>query len=180
MPTPSQSRSTSTPGQPCQRPDGSPAEHADPIRTPLGRCHMLPPSRPFRRDWHIEFSIEGKVIPNETNHLPCSPQFGPVSRGSCKQESLVCCTHSQVPARTWPPPPESIAFGASFDSSLEVEDGSTPGSLAKHPTTASILRLLKKLHDLNANIDDVIVENKETIKVNVEPLSQFVNHQAHS
>jgi E3 ubiquitin-protein ligase TRIP12 len=35
--------------------------------------------------------------------------------------------------------------------------------------------LLRKLHDLNANIDDVLAENKATLRLNVEPLSQFVN-----
>src|SRR5205823_945557 len=37
------------------------------------------------------------------------------------------------------------------------------------------LRLLSILHSLNSNLDDVLSDNREQIKLNVEPLSQFVN-----
>lgn len=127
------------------------------------------------RDWHIEFSIEGKMIPNETT-IYRAVHRSPLSAEEQTRSNVWTNTHTikfkRVPG---PPPAESIAFGGSFDGATETEEGVTPGSLAKHPTTASILRLLKMLHDLNANIDDVIVENKETLKLNVEPLSQFVN-----
>lgn len=127
------------------------------------------------QDWHIEFSIEGKTIPNETT-IYRAVHRSPLSAEEQTRSNVWTNTHAvkfkRVPG---PPPAESIAFGASFDGATETEEGVTPGSLAKHPTTASILRLLKMLHDLNANIDDVIVENKETLKLNVEPLSQFVN-----
>lgn len=126
------------------------------------------------QDWHIEFSINGKVISNETTI------YGAIHNSAASADEHLTrnvwqAVHSikfkRVPG---PPPVESIAFASSFDAS-ESEDGRVPGSLAKHPTTASILRLLKKLHDLNSNIDDVILENKEVVKLNVEPLSQFVN-----
>ncbi|KAK0708148.1 hypothetical protein B0H67DRAFT_494491 [Lasiosphaeris hirsuta] len=127
------------------------------------------------QDWHIEFSLDGKVIPNETTIYRAVH-----TSGSSVEDHLTrniwSAVHSikfkRVPG---PPPAESIAFASAFDASSETEDGGTPGSLAKYPTTASILRLLKKLHDLNANIDDVLVENKEILKLNIEPLSQFVN-----
>ncbi|EFX05900.1 ubiquitin-protein ligase [Grosmannia clavigera kw1407] len=58
----------------------------------------------------------------------------------------------------------------------ETTDASAArGPLDKNPIASSILRLLRILHDLNANIDDVLVTNKEALKLNVEPLSQFVN-----
>ncbi|KAK1017810.1 Ubiquitin fusion degradation protein 4, partial [Friedmanniomyces endolithicus] len=31
------------------------------------------------------------------------------------------------------------------------------------------------LHDLNVNVDDVLAENKTSVKLNTEPLTQFVN-----
>jgi len=127
------------------------------------------------QDWHIEFSIDGKAIPNETTI------YRAVYNSTSKKDEhlgrvIWSGIHSikirRVPG---PPPVESIAFGSISDSSVDTDENGIPGSLAKSPVTASILRLLKKLHDLNANIDDVLVENKETLKVNVEPLSQFVN-----
>jgi len=127
------------------------------------------------QDWHIEFSIDGKVIPNETT-IYRAVHSSASNTGDHLSRNIWSDTHPIKFRRApGPPPPESIAFASSFDTSLETEEGGTPGSLAKYPVTASILRLLKKLHDLNANIDDVLVENKETLKVNIEPLSQFVN-----
>ncbi|KAK8034622.1 HECT-domain-containing protein [Apiospora rasikravindrae] len=93
------------------------------------------------QDWHIEFSLDSRVIPNDT--------------------TIYRAVHTAAPAD------EHL--------SRSVDANGTPTSLAKHPTTASILRLLKILHDLNANIDDILVENKNALKLNVEPLSQFVN-----
>jgi E3 ubiquitin-protein ligase TRIP12 len=74
-----------------------------------------------------------------------------------------------------PPPAETLSFTSNVEADGEDEHG-IPASLAKHPTTASILRLLNILHDLNSNIEDVLVEHKTSIiGLNVEPLSQFVN-----
>lgn len=127
------------------------------------------------QDWHIEFSLDGKVISNETTIYRAVHSSASTSEDHLNR-SVWSAVHAikfrRVPG---PPPVEAIPFAPASDSSLDTEETGNPGSLAKHPTTASILRLLKKLHDLNANIDDVLVENKETLKVNIEPLSQFVN-----
>jgi E3 ubiquitin-protein ligase TRIP12 len=176
VPTPSQVRSAGT----ASLPSRSSALAAALANSPSPSA----PSRPMSysgallstpQDWHIEFSIEGKTIPNETT-IYRAVHRSPLSAEEQIRSNVWTNSHTikfkRVPG---PPPAESIAFGASFDGGADAEEGATPGSLAQHPTTASILRLLKMLHDLNANIDDVIVENKETLKLNVEPLSQFVN-----
>ncbi|KAK3333376.1 hypothetical protein B0T19DRAFT_124257 [Cercophora scortea] len=127
------------------------------------------------QDWHIEFSLDGKVIPHETTIYRAVHSSGSGSDEHLSRtvwQGIHSIKFRRVPG---PPPAEPIAFASSFDAGAELEEGGTPPSLAKHPATASILRLLKKLHDLNANIDDVLVDNKETVKLNVEPLSQFVN-----
>jgi E3 ubiquitin-protein ligase TRIP12 len=126
------------------------------------------------QDWHIEFSLSDRVIPNETTiyravHNIPSPPADHLSR------SVFSTIHSikfrRVPG---PPPAEPIGFSSpSFDGLPDVNG--VPASLANYPTTASILRLLNILHDLNANIDDIMVENKNNLGLNVEPLSQFVN-----
>ncbi|KAM0341894.1 hypothetical protein ACHAPU_009830 [Fusarium lateritium] len=127
------------------------------------------------QDWHIEFNLDSKLIPNETTiyravHTSASNSDEHISR------SLWSTVHpikfKRVPG---PPPAESLSFTSNTEAEDEDEHG-IPASLAKHPTTSSILRLLNILHDLNSNIEDVFVEKKNSvIGLNVEPLSQFVN-----
>ncbi|KAM5382724.1 hypothetical protein ACJZ2D_002307 [Fusarium nematophilum] len=127
------------------------------------------------QDWHIEFSLDSKMIPNETTiyravHTSASNSDEHLSR------SIWSTVHpikfKRVPG---PPPAETLSFTSNAEADGEDEHG-IPASLAKHPTTASILRLLNILHDLNSNIEDVLVEHKTNIiGLNVEPLSQFVN-----
>ncbi|KAK2594683.1 Ubiquitin fusion degradation protein 4 [Conoideocrella luteorostrata] len=127
------------------------------------------------QDWHIEFSLDNKVIPNETTiyravHTSTSSSEELVSR------SIWSATHP-IKFRRVPGPPstEPVSFVSNSDGDGEMVNGISP-SLAKNPTTASILRLLNILHELNANTEDVLAENRNSsISVNVEPLSQFVN-----
>jgi E3 ubiquitin-protein ligase TRIP12 len=127
------------------------------------------------QDWHIEFSFGDKVIPNETTiyravHTSTAGPDNDISRTIWSSTHAV--KYRRVPG---PPPAESIAFTANAGNEDETESG-IPASLAKHPATASILQLLNILHDLNANIEDVLLENKDPSgRVHVEPLSQFVN-----
>ncbi|KXX83354.1 Ubiquitin fusion degradation protein 4 [Madurella mycetomatis] len=175
VPTPSQSRSSTS------LPSRSSALTAALQGTPTPAASSRPMSyaaaiQAVPQDWHIEFSINGKVIPNETTiyravHNSATTADDHLSRNVWSAVHPI--NFRRVPGP--PPPAESTAFGSMADGGVEAEDGGTPGSLSKFPITASILRLLKKLHDLNANIDDVLVENKEVLKVNVEPLPQFVN-----
>lgn len=127
------------------------------------------------QDWHIEFSLDSKLIANETTiyravHTSTSTPDELVSR------SIWSATHPITFRRvTGPPSAEPASFGSSFESDGETVNG-IPASLAKNPTTSSILRLLNILHEMNANIEDVLAENRNSsISVNVEPLSQFVN-----
>lgn len=125
------------------------------------------------QDWHLEFSHQGKVVSNETTIYRAVQKLG---SDDFSIRNVWAQTH-EIKIRRVPGPPsaETLSFGSTSNEETESGDGHVPASLAKHPTTASILRLLKILHNLNANIDDVIVENKATLKLNREPLSQFVN-----
>lgn len=147
----------------------SPSSSSRPTMSYAGALQSTP------KDWHLEFSIDGKVIPNDTTIYRAvhrSAMSGDDHTRANVWANLHSVKFKRVPGPA--PEPSGVSFG-SADIGAESEEGGTPGSLAKHPATASILRLLKMLHDLNANIDDVIVENKDTLKLNVEPLSQFVN-----
>ncbi|SPQ23273.1 189bd293-327b-4769-834e-659ccf053fcb [Thermothielavioides terrestris] len=177
VPTPSHSQSRSA----ASRPSRTSALTAALQGTPTPPAATRPMSyaaavQSVPQDWHIEFSIDGKVIPNETTIYRAVLHSSANATDDHFGRNIWSAVHPikfrRVPG---PPPTESVGFGSTADVAAEGEDGGAPGSLSKSPVTASILRLLKKLHDLNANIDDVLVENKETLKVNVEPLSQFVN-----
>lgn len=151
-----------------------------PAREPSLPAHT--PSRPFSyaaavqstpQDWHIEFSLDDKVIPNETT-IYRAVHSASANADENASRSIWSAVHS-IKFRRVPGPPPSEPIGFSLASDAPASPNGTPASLTSHPTTCSILRLLKILHDLNANLDDVIVENKDALKLNREPLSQFVN-----
>lgn len=127
------------------------------------------------QDWHLEFSHQGKVLTNDTT-VYRAVQKPAIDSNDYSSRNVWILTH-EIKIRRVPGPPsaERLSFGSASNEESENGEGNSPASLAKHPNTASILRLLKILHNLNANIDDVLVENKATLKLNIEPLSQFVN-----
>jgi E3 ubiquitin-protein ligase TRIP12 len=126
------------------------------------------------QDWHIEFSLDDKILSNETTiyravHNPA----GPIDEHSSR--SVWSAIHPIKFKRVaGPPPPEPSSVTQAAEVS-ELTASGIPASLDKHPATSSILRLLNILHALNANLDDVLAENKDTLKLNAEALSQFVN-----
>ncbi len=127
------------------------------------------------QDWHIEFSLDKRPISNETT-IYRAVHSSTAQLDEQTSRSVWSAIHpikfKRVPG---PPPPEPSAFTQITESSTETTASGIPASLDKHPATSSILRLLNILHALNANIDDVLAENKDTVKLNAEPLSQFVN-----
>ncbi|KAM0469751.1 hypothetical protein ACHAPX_010332 [Trichoderma viride] len=127
------------------------------------------------QDWYIEFTLDGKVIPNETT-IYRAVHMSTSSSGDHNNKNIWSSTHPikfrRVPGQ---PPAESRPTNLNIETDGEVENGIS-ASLAKHPITASILQLLNILHDLNANIEDVLVENRNSmVGLRVEQLSQFVN-----
>ncbi|KAF5869118.1 putative hect-domain-containing protein [Botrytis fragariae] len=114
-------------------------------------------------DWHIEFSLDGKVIANDTT----------IYRAVHTMANTVEDQSSRTCSRAAPPEPSSLSRAS--EASTETTASGIPASLDKHPATSSILRLLNILHALNANLDDVLADNKDALKLNAEPLSQFVN-----
>ncbi|KAM0331427.1 hypothetical protein ACHAQA_003100 [Verticillium albo-atrum] len=173
IPTPAQTGS----GLPT-RASGPPAPASQQASTPSASRLMSYAAaiQSVPQDWHIEFSLDGKTLPSETTiyravHTSASNSDEHLSR------SIWSAVHPIKFRRApGPPPPDSgSTFGGKLESSAEENGDGIPASLAKHPATSSILRLLNLLHDLNANVEDVLVENKDTVRLNVEPLSQFVN-----
>ncbi|POS84757.1 hypothetical protein EPUL_004127, partial [Erysiphe pulchra] len=127
------------------------------------------------QDWHIEFSLGDQVIPNETT-IYRAVYTGAHAIEEHGNRSVWSSIHSIKFKRvSGPPPPEPSSLSNASETILDRTASGIPASLDKHQATSSILRLLNILHDLNSNIDDVLAENKDTLKLNVEPLSQFVN-----
>lgn len=126
------------------------------------------------QDWHIEFSVDGKAIQNETTIYRAIFMSATNSDEQHIGRSIWSSTHSIKFRRVPGPPPSGSGNNAV---AAETSDSEIAACLAKNPATASILSLLNILHDMNANIEDVLPETsqQQLIGLNIEPLSQFVN-----
>jgi E3 ubiquitin-protein ligase TRIP12 len=173
---------------PSQVPGSNPRSNAAaPPQSALAQAALSTPSASSRpmsyaaaiqavpQDWHIEFSLDDKVIANETTIYRAVHSTN-TAVDEHASRSVWSAIHpikfKRVPG---PPPPEPSSLTQASEVSAETTASGIPVSLDKHPATSSILRLLNILHALNANLDDVLAENKDTLKLNAEPLSQFVN-----
>merc|ERR1712093_898247 len=118
------------------------------------------------QDWHIEFSLDDKVIANETT-IYRAVHSTSTTIDDQNSRSVWSAIHpikfKRVPG---PPPPEPSSLTQAPEIVTETTASGIPASLDKHPATSSILRLLNILHALNANLDDVLAENKDTLKLN--------------
>ncbi|KAH9876700.1 hypothetical protein J1614_003832 [Plenodomus biglobosus] len=125
------------------------------------------------QDWHIEFSVNDQPLSNETT-IYRAVHFSQAQGGEVSNRTVWGATHTikfkRVPG---PPPAESSSLTPPPDSRADVLG--MPASLNQHPVTSGILRLLSILHSLNAHLDDILLDKKDQVKLNAEPLSQFVN-----
>lgn len=126
------------------------------------------------QDWHIEFSIDGKAIPNNTtiyravHHNRDQPR-DPSSR------SVWSGIHTVKFRKVRGPPPDTSNLSSPNETEKQGSDG-LPASLDGHPVTSSILALLRILHELNANLDEIKEDMSQTgIEVYKEPLASFIN-----
>lgn len=149
--------------------------------TPMGSSSLPMPGRPFYaaaiasppQDWHIEFSVNGKPVSNETT-IYRAVHENHENAGTMRDvwSAIHTVKIRRVPG---PPPPEpSTSSQGSFDD-LEGDGAEMPVSLNQESSTATILRLLRVLHGLNATIEDILAENKDLVGITPEPLSQFIN-----
>lgn len=128
------------------------------------------------QDWHIEFSLDGKPIPNDTTIYRAIYLATESAEELGLSRRIWSNTHTITFKRVPGPPPAAPANAFQTQDGEAELDGGIPASLAKNPTTASILRLLDILHDMNANADDVLADSgQQAVSVQIEPLSQFVN-----
>lgn len=124
-------------------------------------------------DWHVEFSVNDQPLSNETT-IYRAVHFSQVSQSDATHRAVWNAVHTIKFRRVPGPPP---AEPSSLTPPPESRTGSSemPASLDHHPVTSGILRLLSILHGLNSHLDDILSDQREQIKLNQEPLSQFVN-----
>ncbi|KAF1923010.1 uncharacterized protein M421DRAFT_426242 [Didymella exigua CBS 183.55] len=125
------------------------------------------------QDWHIEFSVNDQPISADTT-IYRVVHFNQAQASDVSQRTVWNAVHTIKFKRVAGPPPGEASAQTPPP---ETKSGgqAMPASLDNHPITSGILRLLNLLHGLNSHLDDVLSENKEQIKLNAEPLSQFVN-----
>ncbi|KAK3110505.1 Ubiquitin fusion degradation protein 4, partial [Teratosphaeriaceae sp. CCFEE 6253] len=125
------------------------------------------------QDWHLEFSINDQPITSDiTIYRAC--HFNQAQGDEVSMRTIWSNTHTIKFKKVQGPPPTESSSTSPAPDSLSHENG-LPPSLDKNPITSGILRLMSILHDLNANLDDVLAENMNAVKLNTEPLTQFVN-----
>ena len=127
------------------------------------------------QDWHIEFSIDDQPIPGEMTiyravHYNKSRPADPSPHNVWS--AIHAVKFKRVPG---PPPPEASPSKFSLDGSSNSTSSGLPLSLHENPATSKILRLLNILHEMNANLDDVLDDSPLNTHVRAEPVAQFVS-----
>lgn len=167
VPSRTESSFTTQSAAPVAAPTPTPAQASRPISYAAA-------IRAVPQDWHIEFSIGDKPLSNETTiYRAIHGNIGQMDENTSRNvwSGVHAIKFKRVPG---PPPAEPTSLSQAHEATESTASG-MPASLDKHPATSNILRLLNILHALNTNLDDVLVDNKDILKLNVEPLSQFVN-----
>ncbi|OQD85941.1 hypothetical protein PENSOL_c095G08026 [Penicillium solitum] len=127
------------------------------------------------QDWHLEFFVDGKPVTNETTiYRGVHHDREDLDETSAKNvwSSVHTITFKRVPG---PPPPEPSTLTSTTQASSEGDALEIPASLDKDPTTSSIIRLLRVLHEMNATIGDILTDSKDSATITSEPLAQFIN-----
>lgn len=127
------------------------------------------------QDWHLEFSIDDTPISPETTVYRAVHYNNPQSNDTSMRNvwsSVHPINFRRVPG---PSPPEASTVAQSQGSNTTADESVMPESLHEHPSTSTILRLLNILHEINANLDDVLDEGVQAMQPFAEPLAQFVN-----
>ncbi|THV68812.1 hypothetical protein D6D28_06379 [Aureobasidium pullulans] len=150
------------------------------LSTPTSQSQSRPASyasaiQPVPQDWHIEFSVDGQPLSNDTT-IYRAVHFNQTHPDEVSSRNIWSTLHKISFRRVPGPPP---AEPSTLHTSTDVPAATTselPPSISQHPATAAILRLMSTLHDMNANLEDIIADDQRNgIKLSSEPLAQFVN-----
>lgn len=166
-PVPSVTRPPSSDQSP--GPSPSTASTAGPRSTYASALASVP------QDWHIEFSVDGKIIPNNTtiyravHHNRDQPQ-------DSSSRTVWSGVHTIKFRKVRGPPPKASTLPAWGEPEKAQSSDGLPASLNGHPVTSSILSLLRILHEMNTSLDDVRESfGQPNLSLYAEPLASFIN-----
>lgn len=173
--TPSQAATATTPSMPSSRTRELLAAGLNPAMA--GRAMSYAAAiQAIPQDWHIEFSINDQPITNETTIFRAVHRSGMLQSVDPSGRNVWSGVHTVKFRRVQgPPPPETSSITSLSETASVPGSANMPASLHEHPTTSTTLRLLSILHELNANIEDVLDDSKEALNVTAEPIAHFVN-----
>ncbi|ETI19592.1 hypothetical protein G647_09426 [Cladophialophora carrionii CBS 160.54] len=164
-----------TPIPPNARPPSSGQSPGPSPVTAAGRPSYAQALAAVPQDWHIEFSIDGKIIPNNTtiyravHHNRDQPQ-------DLSLRSVWSGVHTVKFRKVRGPPPSPSSLPPFGAAEKRGSQNALPASLEGHPITSRILTLLGILHDLNANLDEIReITEQPGLKLYAEPLASFIN-----
>ncbi|KAI9046191.1 HECT-type E3 ubiquitin transferase UFD4 [Aspergillus affinis] len=174
-----------TPSQSTPASKSSSSATPAPASNPMRNSSLALAGRPFSSyaaamasipsDWHIEFNVDDKPVSSETTIYRAVHHNRQLSDPATRNvwSAVHTVKFRRVPG---PPPPEptSLVSGSSKPNA-ELGVAEMPSSLNQDSTTASILRLLRVLHEMNATLDDILAETKELMALKPESLAQFIN-----
>lgn len=127
------------------------------------------------QDWHLEFSIDGQPVSSEMTIYQAVHNIATPTDPSNRNvwSAIHTINFKRVPG----PPPAETSLNSQTMSAAKASESlaGMPISLHQHPTTSKILRLLNILHEMNANLEDVLDVDGSMIQLTSEPVSQFVN-----
>ena len=127
------------------------------------------------QDWHLEFSVEGKSVPSGMTIYRAIQEYCTSSTDPIRRNIWSACHTVKFKRVPGPSPAGSNTLNAAELYPDDEVDG-MPTSLQENPVTSKILSLLNILHELNANLDDVLEEGSGTnVRLSPEPLASFVN-----
>jgi E3 ubiquitin-protein ligase TRIP12 len=146
------------------------------LSTPSQRpAANAPALQPASQDWHIEFSVDGQPLSNDTT-IYRAVHFNQTNPDEVSSRNIWSTLHKICFRRAPGPPPAEPSTLHSSSDEFTASTSELPPSLSQHPATAAILRLMSTLHDMNANLEDVIAEGQSNdSQMSSEPLAQFVN-----
>ncbi|KAK4945791.1 Ubiquitin fusion degradation protein 4 [Elasticomyces elasticus] len=167
---------TPQPGTPVPGTTRPPSSGQSPAPSPaITRASYASALASTPQDWHVEFSIDGKIIPNNTtiyravHHNRNQPQ-------DLSSRSVWSGIHTIKFRKARGPPPNPSSLPAWGESDKQGSSDGLPASLNGHPITSSILSLLRLLHELNANLVEVKEAlGKPDLQLYKEPLASFIN-----
>jgi E3 ubiquitin-protein ligase TRIP12 len=125
------------------------------------------------QDWHIGFSVDDRPISSETT-VYRAVHHNRQNEHDVNGRAIWSSIHTIKYKRVRGPPPAETGLTPPPEETTLTSSG-MPASLDGNTTASTILRLLKILHELNADIEGILIAKSGEATLKAEPLSLFIN-----